>query len=327
MGDLKAYGREDEAVANIDEVGRAYTASTMATLRVAFLSGFALELLSSLAVALVALVLGLRLIAGHLDLTVAMTVLLVVPEVFVPLRRSASQYHASVAGMAAGEALLGLLSDDTPSGTLRAPLSPPSISFENVVVAADVRGRPTVPFSTSVAPGETLLLEGPSGAGKTTVLRTLLGRVPLREGHIRINGIDLADIDMSAWRRAIAYVPQEPRLVGDTVREALTYGADATSDDDLSRVLRAVGLTVSLEHPLGEGSYTLSAGQRRRVALARALVSKPVVILLDEPLGHLDDDTAAEIREVLAHLPATVVVTSHRPLESAVTAQVRGAHR
>jgi ABC-type transport system involved in cytochrome bd biosynthesis fused ATPase/permease subunit len=305
---LKANGRSSDAVARLDQVGEELGVATMDTLKVAFLSGFALELLSSLATALVAMLLGLRLLAGRLSLATALAVLIVTPEVFWPLRRAAARFHASASGVAAAAEVLDDLAGAAP-GAGAAPRSAPEIVLEGVVVAS-VHGETTV--SARIRAGSHVEVTGPSGSGKTSLLRLIGGLDAPRGGRILVDGRDRSEVDPVAWGAAIAWVPQDPALPGATVREALANGR-TLADAELTRALDAVGLDLDLARPLGEGGATLSAGQRRRVAVARALAGGARLLLLDEPTAHLDDVATAQVAAALDGLAATVLVATHHP--------------
>ncbi len=297
MGTLKAHNRSSDAVDSLGAVGDSLRRSTMHTLRVAFLSSFALELLSSLATALVAMELGLRLLHGQVGLAQATTILVITPEVFLPLRRVAAAFHASASGVAAAGALLGRLAAP------RGPGAPAPRAYPGLVLR-----------DALVEPGQMLVVTGASGAGKTRLLRALLTLSDVAPGLIHVDGHDLADLDRDDWRRQVAWLSQDAPLHGRTVREALTLGETRFSDDVLRANLQRVGLDVELDRPIGEGDGTLSAGQRRRLALARCLVREPLVLVLDEPTAHLDPHSAEQIAALIAALPMTRVVASHRPL-------------
>jgi ABC-type transport system involved in cytochrome bd biosynthesis fused ATPase/permease subunit len=316
MGVLKSFNRDTEAVANLDEVGTSLVRATMRTLKVAFASSFALELLSSLATALVAVVLGLRLIEGRLGLNVALAVLLVTPEAFLPLRRSAAQFHASSDGIAAATAMLDAF-DHTPArGSAPAPIVPPRLA----VTGPDGHCH-------EVAAGGVMVLEGPSGAGKTTMLRAVAGLGGLDRAAIMVDGTDLHELALDAWRSVVGYVAQDPHLPGTTVRDVVCANAPEASDSDVREALKLVGLSVDLERPVGEDGAGFSAGQRRRLALARALVRRPLVLLLDEPLAHLDEASAAAIAQLISTLPQTRVIATHRLMAGDVLVHLEGAVR
>ena len=304
---LKSVNRSAAAVAGLDAADASLTASTMATLRVAFLSSFALELLGSLATALVALVLGLRLVHGTISLDVALVVLLVTPEVFVPLRRAASQYHASALGVAAATDLLEFLEHTPARGGRTAPTHPPAIELVDLVVADGVG-----PINARIEPGQLVSVRGPSGAGKSTLAAIVAGLAAPVAGSVLVDGVDLADIDLDSWHERVGWLAQEPVVRGPLVRDAVAQGR-AVGDDAIRSTLAALGLSLDLERPLGEGT-TLSAGERRRVALAACLVGGPLVLVLDEPTSHLDAASEAAVRAAIDASGATRLVVTHRHL-------------
>ncbi|MBW4029652.1 MAG: ATP-binding cassette domain-containing protein [Acidobacteria bacterium] len=314
MGVLKAHNRSHHAVAQLDGVGVALGRTTMATLKVAFLSSFALELLSSLATALVALVLGVRLLDGSLRLSVALAVLLVTPEVFLPLRRSAAQYHGSADGIAAASVLLDLVGDAPRGGHLPAPSTAPALALHDVTVATE--GRPDTPrVSGDIPAGQLTVIRGASGSGKTTLLRSLIGQRDDVGGVIMVNGTDLGELDRDRWQSCIAYLPQDPRPPGSNAREVLAMGARDISDGSMHEVLSTLGLDLDLDRELGEGASALSAGQRRRLSLARCLLRQPLLLVLDEPTAHLDAASEAIVWRVICSLTMTRVVATHRDLD------------
>ena len=313
MGVLKAHNQSRHAVEQLDDVGAALGRTTMATLKVAFLSSLALELLSSLATALVALVLGIRLLNGSLRLSVALAVLLVTPEVFLPLRRSAAQYHAAADGIAAASVVLDLLRDEHERAGMAPPRTAPTVVLRDVGVGRETpRGAPSV--SGVIAAGELTVVRGPSGSGKTTLLRSLIGLRDVVEGAIIVDGTDLTELDRAQWQSRIAYLPQEPHLPGSTARDVLAMGDQSISEDLMRSALSTLALDLDLDRELGEGASALSAGQRRRLALARCLVRQPLLLVLDEPIAHLDRASEEVVVKAIRALSMTRVVASHRDL-------------
>lgn len=314
---LKSFNRSRDAVANLDEVGATLQRTTMGTLRVAFLSSFALELLSSLATALVALVLGLRLLNGSLGLSTALAVLLLTPEVFLPLRRSSAQFHASASGIAAATELLDYLERAEERATGSAPISPPALELRDVVLAGASRDRSGARTVSAFIPAGSLVsVSGPSGSGKSTLLRAICALGGLEGGEILVDGVTLDSIDRQSWQRRVAWMPQDPTLPGDTVRDAVTMGDASIDDRRIRGAMADLDLDLDLDRRLGEGSLELSAGQRRRLALVRCLVRDPLVLVLDEPLAHLDSESAALVQEVIGRLTMTRVVATHRPMSA-----------
>lgn len=312
---LKSFNRSHDALRNLDEVGDALQRTTMGTLRVAFLSSFALELLSSLATAIVALVLGLRLLNGSLGLSTALAVLLLTPEVYLPLRRSAAKFHSSADGIAAATDLLANLERPVRGGSSPAPRSVPSLELRDIVLVPTTRFAADVaPISATIDAGSLVAVVGPSGSGKSTLLRAICGLRPPRNGSILIDGVDLATIDLASFQSKVAWLPQDPTLPGSTVRDAVRMGDDGISDERIVEAMRQVGLALELDRALGEGSAELSAGQRRRLALVRCVVREPLLLVLDEPTAHLDPASAHLVDEAIGRLSMTRIVATHRPM-------------
>ena len=322
MGVLKAHNRSRHDVEQLDEVGRALQRTTMSTLKVAFLSSFALELLASLATALVALVLGIRLLDGSLRLNVALAVLLVTPEVFLPLRRSAAQYHGSADGIAAASAVLNLVESTSTSGHRMPPSTPPAVDLCDIDVAGEGR-RDARRVSGVITAGELTVIRGASGSGKTTLLRSIIGLRPVPVGAITIDGVDLNELDRDRWQARVAYLPQDPRLPGSCARDVLSMGDEMISEDDMRSVLASLALDLDLERDLGEGASALSAGQRRRLALARCLLRRPLLLVLDEPTAHLDDVSEELVSRAIHSLSMTRIVATHRSFDADHVIDVR----
>jgi len=332
---LKVFGRAKAQAATIREVTDRYRKATMSTLRVAFLSALVLELLSTISVALVAVSIGLRLLDGNLDLRTALLVLILAPEAYLPLRQVGAQYHASVEGLTAAERVFQVLETPIPESGTRTDipdLSRATLRLENVTVTYDGRDVPALEnFSLTVHPGETVALVGPSGAGKSTVLGLLLGFVRPDTGRVLVDWMDLADFDPDAWRSRIAWVPQRPYLFAGTVADNIRLGRPDASDEEVRRAADAAGALEFIETlpqgfatPLGEGGAGLSAGQRQRIALARAFLRDAPLLLLDEPTSNLDSESEAAVVNAVRRLAIgrTVVLVAHRPALAALADRV-----
>ncbi|MET8447469.1 thiol reductant ABC exporter subunit CydD [Streptomyces sp. NPDC005209] len=319
---LKVFGRAKAQAESIRRITAEYRQATMRTLRIAFLSSFALELLATLSVALVAVTIGMRLVHGDMDLYIGLVILVLAPEAYLPLRQVGAQYHAAAEGLAAAEEIFAVLETPvTPSGTDAVPTGAPA--FEGVTVRYPGRSSDAVTdVSFTVEPGETVALVGPSGAGKSTLLNVLLGFVRPTEGRVRIGGVDLADIDLEQWRSRIAWVPQRPHLYAGTIAENVRLARPEADDGAVRRALADAGalefvdvLPEGAGTVLGEDGAGLSAGQRQRLALARAFVADRPVLLLDEPTAALDAATEAEVVAAVRRLAVgrTVLLVVHRP--------------
>jgi thiol reductant ABC exporter CydD subunit len=342
---LRAFGREAQGRREVEAATDGVRSATVRTLRVAFLSALAMDMLAGFGVGLVAMVLGLRLLWGQLGLQTAMAVLLVAPEIFIPLRRAGAEFHASTEGQAAAARVLAVLDTPAPaSGAAQAtpaattavtappssPSSPsapsrgaPRLTIDAVRVEYPHRDRPALAsFSLELPPGSRTALTGPSGSGKSTVLAALLGFVEPAAGTMHADGRSPAD-GIAAWRSHFSWVPQRPHLFHETLARNLRLGAPEASDATLLDVLRGVGLSdlvtnlpEGLETVVGHDGLTLSAGERQRIALARALLRPAPILLLDEPTASLDPPTVERLAPAIEPWLAgrTVVVAAHRPV-------------
>jgi ATP-binding cassette subfamily C protein CydD len=333
---LRALGREAGPADRVRELGDAHRRATMGTLRVAFLSGMVLELLTTLSVALVAVGVGFRLVDGGLDLQTGLAVLVLAPEVYLPLRQVGAHFHASADGVAAAEQAFALLEVPVQGGgTTPAPdLATTTVRVRAVdVVAPDRDVLAPADLSFDLAPGRVLALAGPNGGGKSTAVAVVLGLLAPDGGTVELvpaspgtaarrEPLTLAAVDPPTWWAQVAWVPQRPVLEPGTVLDAVLQGRDV-DPAALSRAAALTGLAgvvASLPHrwatEIGQGGAGLSLGQRQRLALTRALVTDAPLVVLDEPTAHLDTDAEAVVLAAVDALRAagrTVLLVAHRP--------------
>ncbi|MFI5630542.1 thiol reductant ABC exporter subunit CydD [Streptomyces sp. NPDC051664] len=320
---LKVFGRAKAQAESIRTITSQYRRATLRTLRIAFLSSFALELLATLSVALVAVTIGMRLVHGELDLYTGLVVLILAPEAYLPIRQVGAQYHAAAEGLSAAEEIFAILETEPRAGGTADV--PPSLrlELEGVTVRHEGRAEPSLDGASLVVDeGETVALVGPSGVGKSTLLDVVLGFAVPDEGRIRVGGVDLATLAPERWRERIAWVPQRPQLFAGTIAENVRLARPDADDSAVTAALRDAGahdfvaeLPDGAQTLLGEDGAGLSAGQRQRLALARAFLADRPLLLLDEPTASLDGETEAGIVEAVRRLAAgrTVLLVVHRP--------------
>jgi thiol reductant ABC exporter CydD subunit len=321
---LRAFDRGEAQVERVAEVSDRYRVSTMSTLRLAFLSGAVLELASTLGIALVAVTVGVRLVHGGIAFRPALTVLLLAPELYLPLRTAAAGFHQSADGLAAAERLLELGGDSPAPAAPRATAASPraaAIRLEGVTYAYPTRATPALDrVDLELAPGERVALVGPSGAGKSTVAALVLGLCTPLDGRVTAGSVDLASCDLAAWRRQVAWLPQRPALLRGTVADNIRLGDPTASDARVAEAARRAGaadfvaeLTQGYDTVVGDGGRRLSAGQLQRIALARALLRDVPLLILDEPTANLDTRSAAHVAATIAALPdgRTLLLVTH----------------
>jgi thiol reductant ABC exporter CydD subunit len=324
---LRAFNRSRAQAEQIELVGDRYRAATLGTLRVAFLSGTVLELAATIGVALVAVTVGVRLVDGGLGFQAGLTVLVLAPELYLPIRNVAAQFHASADGAAVAGRLLDLSEAVPALGAVRPRLEAPdlriaTIRLERVSLRYPGRGAPALDgVDLELEAGEAVALVGPSGAGKSTIASLLLGLAEPTDGRVLVDGLDVAALDPRAWRRQLAWLPQRPSLLRGTVAENIALGephagleriraaASLAGADDFVRSLPDGYGTV-----VGEGGRPLSAGQARRLALARVFLRDAPLVVLDEPTAHLDGESAERVAAAIESRRGrcTMLLISHR---------------
>ncbi|QIX27025.1 thiol reductant ABC exporter subunit CydD [Nocardioides sp. JQ2195] len=327
---LVAHRRAEAQTAQIRAVTDRHRRATVDTLKLAFASSAALELIATISVALVAVCVGLRLAGGSLDLRTALTVLLLAPEAYWPIRRVGAEFHAAAEGTATFTAITHLTrtgSSCVANGQFLSSeqavvdASPRTIRLDDVSLAWPDREPVVSGLSARLLPGTITAVVGPSGCGKSTLLHTLLGELPVAGGMLRAGGDDLAAVRRTSWQARVAHLPQRPWLVADTIAANLRLGRPEATEAELYAALATVdlaGLVFALPDGLatrlGDEGLGLSAGQRARLALARVVLAERPYVLLDEPTAHLDADTERIMLDVIRMVAetSTVVVVAHR---------------
>jgi ATP-binding cassette, subfamily C, bacterial CydD len=344
---LEVFGRAKAQEEVIGKITGEYRAATMSTLRVAFLSALVLELTAAIATALVAVEVGLRLLYGHLGYETALLVLLLTPEAFLPLRALGAQFHASMEGVAAAGRVIEILDTPEPGGPQAKPavtghgaavvdLRRDEIILNGITVAYPGRQSPALQgLCLTIRPGDRIVLTGPSGAGKSSLLAVLLRFIQPTAGTIAAGGRDLSAISVDQWRAQIAWVPQQPYLFCGSVADNIALGQPGASLDAIRRAARLAGagefidaLPGGYHSALGDRALRLSAGQRQKIALARAFLRDAPLLLLDEPSAHLDPASARHIGEAIETALAgrTVILVSHGQGWTGVAGRVISLH-
>jgi ATP-binding cassette, subfamily C, bacterial CydCD len=331
---LKVFGRAKAQAESVRRTTDSYRTTTMATLRVAFLSSLVLELIATLSVALVAVSVGLRLVDGGIDLRTGLLVIILAPEAYLPLRQVGARYHAAADGLAAAERTFAIL--ETPTAESGFDRDIPDLRDGGAIRVSGL--SVSHPDRTDSAPhaadltaslGEIVVITGPSGAGKTTLLSVLLGARQQDVGIVTISGggrdVSLMDLDLEVWRTQIAWVDQTPYLFAGTIGDNVRLSRPGADADAVRRALDTAGLAdMPVERRLDEGGRGLSAGEQRRVAVARAVLRDAPLVLLDEPTAGLDAETErgllAGVRAMATH--SIVIMVSHRPAAIALADRV-----
>jgi ATP-binding cassette subfamily C protein CydD len=334
LPDLIIFGAAKREATVVARVSDEYRIATMSVLRLAFLSAFTLEFFATVGTAVVAVIVGFRLLWGVLSLREGLFVLLMAPEFYLPLRNLGLSYHARMQGVAAAERIAPLLDKPLPegfAGLLLPPAGAPAGIFEGVSFRYGGDRGGVSGVDLELPAGSITALAGASGAGKTTLARLLVGIARPEAGRILINGRDLTTLSADAWRSGLAWVPQAPYFTAGTVRENLLLGRPDASEHEIRTALEAAaadtvisGLPQGLDTPLGDRGAGLSGGELRRLALARAFICRATLIVLDEPTAGLDPENERLVCVALERLARgrTVLVISHREQTMACAVRV-----
>lgn len=330
---LKFLGHSKRHSESIERVSDSYRSATMRTLRVAFLSSFALDFFTMLSVASVAVSLGLRLIDGNMTLLTGLTILILAPEYFLPVRMVGADYHATMDGKEAGQAMDAIIAEGEAEKAALARLpEAASASLEwradsvmklsSVTVRHEEEGQASLDRAGLELSGFGKIgVIGESGAGKSTLIDVLGGFLRPTEGEIGINDVKLGDLASPEWRKQITYIPQNPYIFSGTLADNIAFYSPGASRPAIEQAAAAAGLGVlaaslpaGYDEPIGGGGRALSGGQEQRVALARALLSERPILLLDEPTAHLDIETEYELKATMLPLfeGRLVLLATHR---------------
>ena len=323
---LKFLGLSKSHEKSITKVSRDYQKSTMSTLRIAFLSSFALDFFTMLGVATVAVFLGLGLIDGVILLAPALTILILAPEYYLPVRELGSDFHATLNGQEAGKAIQEILAEpllkreETWGLTPWDEMNQLELKHTNVWKSAE-EGPILKDIYLTIKGKKKIGIVGESGAGKSTLIDLLGGFLQATEPTIFLNGKGVQHLQNDAWHQQILYIPQHPYLFLDTLANNIRFYRPTASLEEVKVAAEKAGLTSlihelanGLEEIIGESGRELSGGQAQRVAIARAFLEERPILLLDEPTAHLDVETELDIKEKMLPLfeNKLVILATHR---------------
>ncbi|MEC1482171.1 thiol reductant ABC exporter subunit CydD [Bacillus velezensis] len=317
---LRFLGLSKSHSKNIFHVSERYRKATMSTLRVAFLSSFALDFFTMLSVATVAVFLGLRLIDGQILLGPALTALILAPEYFLPVREVGNDYHATLNGQEAGKTIQAILAQ--PGFKEEKPLELDTWTDGDELQLTRLSVRESMSeFHLSFKGKKKIGIIGESGAGKSTLIDVLGGFLEPASGEIKVNGESRSHLQSDGWQKQLLYIPQHPYIFDDTLLNNIRFYHPDASREETAQAARSAGLSElirdlpgGLDGRIGEGGRALSGGQAQRVALARAFLGNRPILLLDEPTAHLDIETEYEIKETMKDLfeNKLVFLATHR---------------
>ena len=323
---VKAYNQTKTQLLKINQNGEVFAKATLKVLRVAFISAFMLEFIATLSIAIIAVNIGLRLIYGYADFLPAFFILLIAPQFYQPFRQFGSAFHDAMNGITASSeiyAMLQKLNKQENVSLAKNILDKQDnwqIEFKNISYKyKDSEKQAIDDLSLKIQPGSNVVITGANGAGKSTLFKLLLGLYPCATGKILIDNQDLQTLDMTWWQQQIGWVAQEPYIFGVSIRENITMGRNF-SDEEIKNICHLVNLDEFIEslpqryETLLNATQKLSSGQKRRLGLARALIGKPKILLLDEPMENLDIYNEELIQKVLSKLKhqVTVLIIGHR---------------
>lgn len=322
---VKAYNQTQRQLSEINKNGKLFSQATLKVLRIAFISAFMLEFISTLSIAIIAVNIGLRLIYGHVEFLPVFFILLIAPQFYQPFRQFGSAFHDAMNGITASSEIYAMIDKLNCIKESKANLKfddadMVQIELKNVYYKYQDNDKWAIDdLSLKIEKGKQFVLTGDNGAGKSTLFKLLLGIERCQSGEILVNDYNLADLDKQWWQSQIGWVAQEPYIFSATIRENITLGRDFNLKE-IEHICQLVNLDEFIKSlPQGydteiTSAMNLSSGQKRRLGLARALIGRPKLLLLDEPMENLDVYNEKLIQRILSDLKnkVTVIIIGHR---------------
>ncbi len=325
---LKLFAQSRRQHDAIEKSGETFRQATMRVLKVAFLSSLTLELVGTIGMAIIAVGIGLRLMAGQLTFQHALFVLILTPDFYLPLRQLGTKFHAGMEGVSASKEIFAILDQSTPVSVQKPAFAVQESAGKRPIHFTDLSytypggSQPALEGINATFPaGKTTAIIGPSGAGKSTLINLLLRFQEPGKGRITIDGNPIHSIPLETWHKQISWVPQHPYLFNATLRENILLAKPEASAEEIESALKKTGLTTfvstlpdGLETMIGEEGARLSGGEAQRVALARAFLKNAPLLVLDEPTSHTDPELEAALRSSIQELMRgrTTVIIAHR---------------
>jgi len=325
---LKLFAQSTRQHNAIKEAGETFRQATMRVLKIAFLSSLTLELVGTIGIAIIAVGVGLRLMAGQLTFQHAFFVLLLTPDFYLPLRQLGTKFHAGMEGVSASKEIFAILDQNLPVSGEQAASPVKEIAGTRPILFSDVTytypesSQPALEgINATIPAGKTTAIIGPSGSGKSTLINLLLRFQEPGKGRITIDGNPIHAIPLEEWHKQISWVPQHPYLFNATLRENILLARPNASAAEMQAALHKTGLTAfvsalpqGLDIMIGEQGARLSGGEAQRVALARAFLKNAPLLVLDEPTSHTDPELEAVLRSSIQELMKgrTSVIIAHR---------------
>ncbi|HDR1931252.1 TPA: cysteine/glutathione ABC transporter permease/ATP-binding protein CydD [Pasteurella multocida] len=328
---LRLFNRTEEQTQHIEKNTEDFRETTMDVLKMAFLSSAVLEFFTSISIALMAVYFGFSYLGelnfgtydAPLTLFVGFFCLILAPEFYQPLRDLGTYYHDRAAGIGAADVIVDFLEANHTTAQSTAQQNPHiesavEICAENLVILSP-QGKPlTQALNFSLPAGSHTAIVGQSGAGKTSLFNAILGFLTY-QGSLKINGVELKEMNITQWRKHIAWVGQNPLLLQGSIKENLLLGDIEATDAQIDQALclaQAKEFTdkLGLNSEIKEGGLGVSVGQAQRLAIARALLRQGHLLLLDEPTASLDAQSENLVLQALQHMSQqqTTLMITHR---------------